>query len=148
MRVNWAVLPLRLAIGVVFIAHGSQKLFGWFGGYGIAKTAEGFGHMGLHPAIFWAWVVAIAEFFGGLGLVGGLLTRLSALGLTIDMIVAIVKVHLKNGFFVHEGGFEFPMMLLATALALLILGAGDYSIDALIARWWKSHRKPAGEGRT
>ena len=140
MRLNWGVLPLRVALGLIFIAHGSQKLFGWFGGNGIAKTAEGFGHMGLHPAIFWAWVVIIAEFFGGLGILGGLLTRLSALGIAIDMGVAIITVHGKNGFWLHNGGFEYPMILLAATLSILIFGAGDFSIDALIAGWLKSRR--------
>ena len=147
MRVNWGVLPLRFALGAVMIAHGSQKLFGIFGGHGIAGTIEAFAHMGFHPAAFWAWVVIIAEFFGGLGLMGGLLTRLSALGIAIDMLVAILKVHAKNGFFAPMG-FEYPMMCMGAAISLLILGAGDYSIDALIVRLWRSRRKPAGEGRT
>ena len=148
MRTNWGVLPLRFALGAVMIAHGSQKLFGWFGGHGISATIEGFSHMGLNPPAFWAWVVIIAEFFGGLGLVGGLLLRLSALGIAIDMLVAILKVHLKNGFFAMNGGFEYPMALMAAALALLILGAGDYSLDALIGRWLRSRRKRGTESRT
>jgi len=127
------------------IAHGSQKLFGAFGGHGMAGTIEGFGHLGLNPPVFWAWVVAIAEFFGGLGLVGGLLTRLSALGLVIDMAVAIIKVHGKNGFFLSNGGYEFPLLCLATALSTLILGPGDYSLDALIGKW---RRRRATEARS
>lgn len=148
MRLNWGVLPLRVALGVIFIAHGSQKLFGAFDGPGMAGTTGMMTHLGLHPAVFWAWVVIIAEFFGGLGLVGGLLTRLSALGIVIDMGVAILTVHLKNGFWARNGGFEFPLLCLAAALSILILGAGDFSIDALIGRWLKFRRKPAGEGRT
>lgn len=145
MRANWAALPLRFALGAVFIAHGSQKLFGVFGGHGIAGTIKGFGGMGLHPAVFWAWVVIIAEFFGGLGILGGLLTRLSALGIAINMVVAIALVHWNNGFFSRDGGFEFPMILFASAFALLILGPGDYSLDALIGRW---RRRSEAEGRT
>lgn len=141
MRLHWAVLPLRIGLGIIFVAHGSQKLFGAFGGHGIAGTIEGFGHMGLNPAVFWAWVVIIAEFFGGLGLLVGLLTRLSALGIAIDMLVAILLVHAKNGFFASKGGFEYPMILLATSVTLIILGAGDYSLDTLLAKWLGSRRK-------
>ena len=147
MRLNWGVLPLRIALGIIFIAHGSQKLFGAFGGYGIMKTAGFLGSLGLHPAIFWAWVLIVAEFSGGLGLLVGLLTRLSALGIAIDMLVAILLVHAKNGFFASRGGFEYPLILLATSVTLIILGAGDYSLDALIARWLKSRRASAGESR-
>ena len=104
--------------------------------------------MGFHPAIFWAWVVVIAESVGGLGVLGGLLTRPAALGIVIDVAVAIIEVHGKNGFFLSNGGYEYPMMLLAAALAILILGAGDFSLDALIARWLKSRRRAKTGNRT
>ena len=148
MRTNWAVLPLRLAVGTIFIAHGSQKLFGAFGGSGITGSAAGFAHLGLNPGIFWAWVVAITEFFGGLGILGGLLTRVSALGISAIMIVGVITVHGKNGFFAKTGGFEYNLMILGAAVALIILGAGDYSLDALIARLLKSRRKSVAGGGT
>lgn len=148
MRLNWGVLPLRFAVGAIFVAHGAQKLFGAFDGYGITKTAEGFGLIGLNPSLFWAWVVAIAEFFGGLGLLFGLLTRLSAAALVTNMAVAICLVHLKNGFFAGNGGYEYPMLLMAASISLVILGPGDYSLDALVGKWWRSRRASGGRSRT
>lgn len=145
MRANWTALPLRLAIGTIFIMHGSQKLFGAFGGSGIAGSIEGFTHLGLNPPVFWAWVVAIAEFFGGLGILGGLLTRLSAFGISVIMVVAIAMVHGKNGFFAKTGGFEYNLMILGGAVALIILGAGDYSVEAQLVKRLKSRGKSGTE---
>ena len=148
MRANWAALSLRLVIGTVFVANGSQKLFGAFGGSGITESAAGFAHLGLNPGIFWAWVVAITEFFGGLGILGGLLTRVSALGISAIMIVGVITVHGKNGFFAKTGGFEYNLMILGAAVALIILGAGDYSVEAQLVKRLKSRRKRGTESRT
>jgi putative oxidoreductase len=131
---GWAVLPLRLALGVIFIAHGAQKLFGAFGGAGISGTAQFFERIGLAPATAFAVVVGLVEFVGGALVLVGLLTRWAALLLAIDMLGAILVVHLRHGLFASSGGFEFPLSLLAASLTLVILGAQSASIDSLIAR--------------
>lgn len=131
--VAWAPLVLRVAVGTIFIGHGAQKLFGAFGGPGMPGIIAGFAHSGIHPAVFWAWVVSLVEFFGGLGLFFGLLTSLSAIGLIVDMIVAVALVHGKNGFFLPRG-FEYNFALIAMMIAILLSGAGPYSFDRLI-RW-------------
>lgn len=117
---GWGAFPLRLTVGAVFIAHGSQKLFGAFGGPGLKGFSMMLGGMGLKPPIAWALLVALVEFLGGIALILGLLTRLSAILLAVVMVVAIVGVHLKQGFF----GFEYPLVLLAACLSLLFTGPG------------------------
>ena len=131
---GWAPFIIRLAIAAVFMAHGAQKLFGAFGGPGISHTAMFMGKLGVHPPLFWAWVVAMTEFFGGLAILLGFLTRLAAIAIVVDMIVAIAVVHAKHGFFMMNGGFEYPLVCLLMALSLVFSGAGPYSIDRLI-RW-------------
>jgi len=121
---DWAPLLLRLALGAVFIVHGSQKLFG-----GIAGTTAFFGSAGIPLAALFAWVVALVEFLGGITLVLGVLTRYASLLLAINMLVALLVVHLKNGFSVSNGGFEFVLVLLAGTLALLIRGPGKIAIQ-------------------
>jgi putative oxidoreductase len=134
----WAPVVIRVVLGIIFVAHGSQKLFGAFGGHGIAGTASGFGQLGLKPAIFWAWLVALVEFFGGLGILFGLLTRLSSFAIAINMLVAITLVHLKSGFFAQNGGFEYPLALFAMAVSLIISGPGAFALDPVVRRWiWK-----------
>jgi len=97
------VTLMRLVLGVIFFAHGSQKMLGWFGGYGLNGTM-GFFTQTMHiPAVF-AFLAMVAEFFGGLGLVFGLLTRISAFGITVDMLVAVFMVYLPNGFFMNWTG--------------------------------------------
>ena len=129
---------LRLVLGVVFFAHGSQKMLGWFGGYGF-KGTMGFFTQTMHiPAVF-AFLAIAAEFFGGLGLLLGLLTRIAAFGITVNMLVAIFMVHLPNGFFMNwtgqqKGeGFEYHLLVLAITVALMIRGAGAFSLDRAIS---------------
>jgi putative oxidoreductase len=126
-----ALLLIRIALGAVFIAHGAQKLFGAFGGKGLEGFAPMIVKMGLPPVV--ATLVAIGEFFGGLGLLVGLLTRVAAFGPLISMAGAIVLVHGKNGFFA-PGGFEYPLVLLLASLAIVFGGAGSYSLDAAFSR--------------
>lgn len=126
---NWALLAPRLVVGVVMAAHGAQKLFGWFGGYGLEGTAGFFANqLGLTPGIFWAALAGGGEFFGGLLLIIGLATRFAALTVGITMSVAIITVH--SGAFFAPAGMEFPLTLLAASFAFLIGGGGALSIDA------------------
>lgn len=130
----WAPLVIRLALGAIFIAHGAQKLFGVFGGQGIDGVAEMTTGMGFRPAILWAWMLSLTEFFGGLAVLVGLLTRLAALGIFTVMAVAVATVHGRQGFFL-PGGFEFNLALMAMALSLVISGAGRISLDWYLRTW-------------
>jgi putative oxidoreductase len=126
-------LPLRVGAGITFAAHGAQKLFGWFGGYGLEGTAGWMSSIGLEPAYAMAALAGSAEFFGGLLLVAGLLVRPVALALAVTMLVAIVTVHLDNGFFMSNNGYEFALALLAISASLAVRGAGSFSIDRRLA---------------
>jgi putative oxidoreductase len=128
-QIDAALAVLRIVLGVTFILHGGQKLFV----YGFDGVAGAFGQMGVPAAGFFGPFVALVEFFGGIAITLGLLTRLAALGIGSTMVVAILTVHLKQGFF-NPGGVEFPLSLLGSAIALLIAGAGAYSVDAVIAK--------------
>jgi len=126
---SWSLLVVRLGLGVIFFAHGSQKVLGWFGGHGLGGTVKMFRGMGVPPAA--AVLVAFIEFLGGLGMIVGLLARPAAVGIIVIMLVAIAKVHGKHGFFLNLG-FEFNFALIAMALAILIGGAGILSLDRAI----------------
>jgi putative oxidoreductase len=132
-QINIGLTVLRIITGVIFIAHGSQKIFGM----GFDGVAGGFAQMGIPMAEILGPFVALLEFFGGFALIAGLLTRLTAFGLGSTMIVAILQVHLPNGL-TGQGGFELPLSLLGAAFMLALTGAGSWSVDALISR-----RKPA-----
>ena len=125
-------LPLRVGAGAIFAAHGAQKLFGWFGGYGLEGTAGWMTSIGLEPGLLMATMAGSAEFFGGLLLIVGLLVRPAALILAITMIVAIVTVHLQNGLFMENNGYEFGLVLLAISVGLVFRGAGSLSADRLL----------------
>ena len=129
-----AGLALRIPAGIIFMAHGAQKLFGAFGGYGLDGTGQWMASIGLEPGYLMALAAGSAEFFGGLALLVGLLTRPAALELAITMVVAIVSVHIQNGLFMSNNGYEFGLALLAVSVSLLFSGAGRASIDQLIAR--------------
>ncbi len=135
-----ALLFIRVPLGAIFLAHGSQKLLGLFGGAGLTATLKNFEvHMGIPPIL--TLLAIIAEFGGGLGVLGGLLTRLSAIGISVNMAVAIYKVHWANGFFLNwycasgrGHGIEYNIALLGMALALVVTGGGRWALDRLI---WK-----------
>jgi putative oxidoreductase len=129
---GYDTLPLRLAAGVIFAAHGAQKLFGWFGGYGLEGTAGWMTSIGLEPAMLMAALAGGAEFFGGLALIFGLLLRPAAVVLALTMVVAIVTVHLEHGLFIANNGYEFGLALLAISVGLAIRGAGSASIDQVL----------------
>jgi putative oxidoreductase len=133
-----ALTTLRLVLGVVFFAHGAQKMVGWFGGFGFHGTMGAFTSMGMPAAL--AFLIICTEFFGGLGLIFGLLTRIAALGVCGLMIGAIFMVHLQFGFFMNwigtqKGeGFEFHLLVLAIAATLLLRGAGAFSLDRALSK--------------
>jgi len=131
---GWGALALRVPVGIIFAAHGAQKLFGWFGGYGLAGTGQWMASIGLEPGWLMALLAGSAEFFGGLALVAGLLVRPAAAALAFAMLVAILAVHIGNGLFMANNGYEFALALLAAAVALAIGGAGRNSVDAVVAR--------------
>lgn len=130
---HWAPLILRLVAGIVFIAHGAQKLFGWYGGNGLEATGQWMASIGLQPGIVMASLAGSAEFFGGVALILGLLTRPAAAALAFTMLVATVWVHLGNGLFVSNGGYEFSLTLLAVSAALVLTGGGRLSLDRRLA---------------
>jgi putative oxidoreductase len=133
-----AILLLRLPLGTIFLAHGSQKLLGLFGGHGLTATLRNFeAHLGIPPIL--TLLAILAEFGGGIGILCGFLTRLSAAGIAATMAVAIYKVHLVNGFFMNVScapgrghGIEFNVALLGMALALVVSGGGQWAIDRFI----------------
>src|SRR4051794_7395646 len=128
-QIDSALALLRVVLGVTFILHGGQKLFV----FGFDGVTGAFGQMGIPAPGFFGPFVAFVEFFGGIAITLGLLTRLAALGIGSTMVVAILTVHLKAGFF-NPGGVEFPLSLLASAIALVIAGAGAYSVDAVVGK--------------
>jgi putative oxidoreductase len=137
-------LPLRVGAGVTFAAHGAQKLFGWFGGYGLEGTAGWMASIGLEPGMLMAALAGGAEFFGGLLLIAGLLVRPAALMLAVTMVVAIFTVHLQNGFFLSNNGYEFGLVLLAISAGLVFRGGGSLSADRLLQNWLASDAPAAG----
>ena len=129
---GWGPVALRLPIGIIFVAHGAQKLFGAFGGYGLEGTGQFMASLGLTPGYLMALLAGSAEFFGGLALLLGLLVRPAAAALAFAMLVAIFSVHIGKGLFMANNGYEFGLALLAAAVALLIGGAGRLSADAAL----------------
>jgi putative oxidoreductase len=130
MSLDLGILIVRVLFGAAIAAHGAQKLFGWFGGYGLKGTGGFFDGLGFRPGIAFAAAAGLSEFVGGLLLVVGLLTPLGASAILAAMIVASVSVHLKNGFFVQNNGFEPAFLYGAVAVGLALTGAGSYSIDS------------------
>ena len=122
-------LALRIPVGIIFAAHGAQKLFGWFGGYGLEGTGQFFGSIGLTPGYLMALLAGLVEFFGGLALVLGVLVRPAAAALAFAMLIAVFAVHWSKGFFASNGGYEYALALLAASLVLALSGAGRFSVD-------------------
>lgn len=122
-------LALRIPVGVILAAHGAQKLFGWFGGYGLEGTGQWMASIGLAPGFLMALSAGSAEFFGGIALILGFATRPAAALSAFTMVVAIFSVHIGNGLFMSNNGYEFALSLLAATVALAIQGGGALSID-------------------
>ncbi|HZP02966.1 MAG TPA: DoxX family protein [Terriglobia bacterium] len=146
-REEWAPLFLRLSLGLVFLAHGAQKLLGWFGGSGWNGTMQYFTQT-LHIPTVFAALVIVLEFFGGAALLAGAFTRWTALLLGIEMVVAALKVHLANGFFMNWAntpnaghGIEFNVILVGALAALLVMGGGRLSLDAALTRPFNLNEK-------
>ena len=127
-------LALRIPVGIIFVAHGAQKLFGSFGGYGLEGTGQWMASIGLNPGYLMALLAGSGEFFGGLALILGLLVRPAAAVLAFTMVIAIVTVHIGNGLFMSNDGYEFGLALLAALVALAISGAGRGSLDAMLSK--------------
>lgn len=135
---DFTLTVVRLILGLTFFAHGAQKMLGWFGGYGF-KGTMGFFTQQMHIAAPLAFLAICAEFFGGLGLIVGLLSRVAAVGIACNMLVAVLTVHIANGFFMNwtgqqKGeGFEFHLLALALLLVVMVKGAGALSVDRTLS---------------
>jgi putative oxidoreductase len=136
---SWAITVVRITLGVIFFAHGAQKVLGWFGGYGLERTVGSLTSTGLSLPI--AYAVCFGEFFAGLGLISGLLTRPSALAVIIVMLGAIITVHARNGFFLNweltpgrGHGVEANLAYMAMAIACLLAGGGALALDGMLLR--------------
>ncbi|TMQ25959.1 MAG: DoxX family protein [Nitrospirae bacterium] len=135
---TWTGLALRITLGLVMFPHGAQKFLGWYGGFGFSGTMGFFTETMLLPWIV-ALLVIVGEFFGSLGLIAGLLTRFSAASFMVIMLGAITTSHLHNGFFMNwfgkqQGeGYEYHLLVIGISLALLVTGAGKWSVDKVIA---------------
>jgi len=133
-----SLTTLRVVLGVVFFAHGAQKMLGWFGGFGFHGTVGFLTHLGIPAPL--AFLAICTEFFGGLGLIVGLLTRIAALGIGSEMIAVMFMVHLPNGFFMNWAGtqkgegFEYHLLAIAMAAVLLVRGGGAFSLDRALAK--------------
>jgi putative oxidoreductase len=132
-RAGYGITVLRIVVGLIFMAHGSQKLFGMFGGYGLEGTGQYMASQGLNPGYLMALLSGSAEFFGGLFLAIGLLARPAAVVLIGLLVVAILSVHIHNGLFMANNGYEYALTLMAVAIAVLFEGAGRLSLDRAIA---------------
>jgi len=129
-----AALILRVPVGLILAAHGAQKLFAWFGGYGLEGTGQWMASIGLEPGYWLALMAGSAEFFGGIALALGLLTRPAAVVTAFTMLIAIFSVHINNGLFMANNGYEYALTLLVATAALAIQGAGSFSVDSVIAK--------------
>ncbi|WP_039986413.1 DoxX family protein [Vibrio owensii] len=126
---GYSALALRIPVGIIFMAHGAQKLFGWFGGYGLEGTGQWMASIGLGPGMLMAFLAGSTEFFGGLFILLGLLTRPAAVALAFTMVIAIFSVHFENGLFMSNNGYEFGLALLAASVSLAFSGAGKAALD-------------------
>lgn len=132
MSVSISLLILRLIVGLLLASHGAQKLFGWFGGPGFAGTTGWLQSQGFKPAWLWALLGGLGEFGGGLLLALGLLSPLGAIAIFASMLMAVAKFHWSKGFWVMQGGIEYPLLLLLISIVLGLTGSGSYALDSLL----------------
>jgi len=133
---NIGLLIIRLIVGLTLVAHGAQKLFGRLGGGGLAGTGEMLEKMGLRPGKPYALLAGLTEAGGGLMLAAGLLTPVASAAIIAVMAVAIEVAHASKGFFAHKGGWEYALVMAASALGLAFTGPGAYSLDSLLGLTW------------
>lgn len=126
------LLLIRLVVGLLFVGHGAQKLFGWFGGYGPKGTGGWMESIGIKPGVLMAVAAGLMEFAGGALFAAGLLTPVAAILIVLTMVGAIVKVHAQNGLWVTANGMEYPLVLIVVAIGVALIGAGAYSLDAIL----------------
>ncbi|MCF6094253.1 DoxX family protein [Microaerobacter geothermalis] len=131
---NAGLLIIRLIVGLLFAGHGAQKLFGWFGGYGVKGTAGWLESIGIKPGVPMVILAGLAELVGGLLFATGLWIEFAAALIIITMLVAIFKVHGSNGLWVTANGYEYNLVLIAIALGVALIGAGDYSLQAVLVK--------------
>ncbi|WNQ11194.1 DoxX family protein [Paenibacillus aurantius] len=129
----WGLLIIRLVIGVLFIGHGAQKLFGWFGGYGPKGTGGWMESIGVKPGVLMAVLAGLMELLGGALFAAGLFTPVAAALIVLTMLGAIKTVHGQNGLWATANGYEYNLVLIAAAVGIALTGAGAYSLDALLA---------------
>ncbi|GBF10844.1 MAG: DoxX family protein [Tepidibacillus sp.] len=129
---NLGLLIIRLVVGLTFAGHGSQKLFGWFGGYGLKGTGGWMESIGVKPGVLMAFAAGISELVGGLLFTFGLYIPFAALLIVITMLVAIFTVHGKNGYWATANGFEYNFILIAVAIGVALIGPGAYTVSALL----------------
>jgi len=139
LTVDLGIFILRVVIGLLFIGHGAQKLFGWFGGKGLKATAQGYASFHLQPAKLWAVLAGLSEFLGGMGLALGFLTPVAAALIIGVMLMAILKVHLPNGLWNQNRGFEYPLVNLLVTAFLGLFGPGMYALEQYLKLGYPVH---------
>ncbi|YCA45096.1 DoxX family protein [Bacillus sp. JZ8] len=130
--INVGLLSIRLVIGLLFVGHGAQKLFGWFGGHGLKGTGGWFESIGMKPGVKIALLAGLAELIGGILFVLGFLTPLAGIIIAGTMVMAIVKVHGPNGLWATDNGYEYNLTLLIVAIGVALTGPGQYALDAFL----------------
>jgi putative oxidoreductase len=130
--INIGLLTIRLVVGLLFVGHGAQKLFGWFGGHGVKGTGGWFESIGIKPGVTMALFAGLAELIGGFLFALGLLTPLAGIIIAGTMVMAIVKVHGPNGLWATENGYEYNLILIAVTIGVALTGSGQYALDAFL----------------
>ncbi|PEJ59112.1 oxidoreductase [Bacillus sp. AFS002410] len=130
--INIGLLIIRLVIGLLFVGHGAQKLFGWFGGHGLKGTGGWFDSIGMKPGVTIALFAGLAELIGGILFTLGLLTPLAGILIAGTMVMAIIKVHGPNGLWATSNGYEYNLTLLAVAIGVALIGPGKYALDTIL----------------
>jgi putative oxidoreductase len=130
--INFGLLIIRLVIGILFMGHGAQKLFGWFGGYGLKGTGGWLESIGMKPGVTMALLAGLTELVGGILFASGLLTPLAGIMIAATMVIGIAKVHGPNGIWATSNGYEYNLVLIAIAIGIALVGPGQYALDALL----------------
>jgi putative oxidoreductase len=131
--VSLGLLIIRLVVGLTFMGHGCQKLFGWFGGHGLKGTGGWMESIGIRPGILMALLAGLSELVGGFLFAAGVLIPVASVLIAVTMLVAIFKVHGQNGYWITSNGFEYNLVLIAVAIGIGLIGGGDYTLELL----WK-----------